>query len=58
MPPATYFSTENEGQSWQALSPDLTTNDTSKQQSKRWPYYRDNTSVEYYCTIFTLPQKV
>ena len=47
------FSTENEGQSWQALSGDLTTNDTSKQKSSGGPITKDNTSVEYYCTIFT-----
>lgn len=47
------FATENEGQSWQALSGDLTTNDTSKQQSSGGPITKDNTSVEYYCTIFT-----
>ena len=47
------FATENEGQSWQALSGDLTTNDKSKQQSSGGPITKDNTSVEYYCTIFT-----
>ncbi|MCY7293789.1 MAG: hypothetical protein LH615_16550 [Ferruginibacter sp.] len=47
------FVTENEGQSWQMISPDLTTNDTSKQQSSGGPITQDNTSVEYYCTIFT-----
>lgn len=52
------FSTENEGQSWQALSPDLTTNDTSKQQSSGGPITQDNTSVEYYCTIFTAAESV
>lgn len=47
------FVTENEGQSWQMISPDLTTNDTSKQRSSGGPITQDNTSVEYYCTIFT-----
>ncbi len=47
------FVTENEGQSWQMISPDLTTNDTAKQQSSGGPITQDNTSVEYYCTIFT-----
>ena len=46
------FSTENEGQSWQVISPDLTTNDTAKQKSSGGPITQDNTSVEYYCTIF------
>jgi photosystem II stability/assembly factor-like uncharacterized protein len=47
------FATTNEGASWEALSPDLTTNDKSKQVSSGGPITQDNTSVEYYCTIFT-----
>ncbi|HKP31648.1 MAG TPA: hypothetical protein VJT83_02940 [Chitinophagaceae bacterium] len=47
------FATENEGQSWEQISPDLTTNDKSKQASSGGPITKDNTSVEYYCTIFT-----
>lgn len=47
------FVTENEGKSWEQLSPDLTTNDRSKQASSGGPVTKDNTSVEYYCTIFT-----
>jgi len=47
------FATTNEGQSWQQISPDLTTNDKSKQVSSGGPITKDNTSVEYYCTIFT-----
>jgi photosystem II stability/assembly factor-like uncharacterized protein len=47
------FATENEGQSWQQISPDLTTNDKAKQASSGGPITKDNTSVEYYCTIFT-----
>ena len=45
--------TENEGASWEQISPDLTTNDKSKQVSSGGPITKDNTSVEYYCTIFT-----
>lgn len=44
--------TTNEGQSWQTISPDLTTNDKIRQQSSGGPITQDNTSVEYYCTIF------
>ena len=47
------FVTENEGASWRQISPDLTTNDKSKQLSSGGPITKDNTSVEYYCTIFT-----
>jgi photosystem II stability/assembly factor-like uncharacterized protein len=46
------FKTTNEGQSWQAISPDLTTNDTTKQDVSGGPITKDNTGVEYYCTIF------
>lgn len=42
----------NEGQSWQTISPDLSTNDKSRQKSSGGPITQDNTSVEYYCTIF------
>lgn len=42
----------NEGQSWEIISPDLTTNDKSRQQSSGGPITKDNTGVEYYCTIF------
>jgi photosystem II stability/assembly factor-like uncharacterized protein len=47
------FMTENEGASWTQISPDLTTNDKAKQVSSGGPITKDNTSVEYYCTIFT-----
>ncbi|MGB1230620.1 MAG: VPS10 domain-containing protein [Winogradskyella sp.] len=44
--------TENEGQSWAIISPDLTRNDPEKLKSSGGPITQDNTSVEYYCTIF------
>jgi photosystem II stability/assembly factor-like uncharacterized protein len=47
------FVTTNEGQTWEQSSPDLTTNDKKKQASSGGPITKDNTSVEYYCTIFT-----
>jgi len=43
---------ENEGQSWKLLSGDLTRNDPAKLVSSGGPITQDNTSVEYYCTIF------
>jgi photosystem II stability/assembly factor-like uncharacterized protein len=46
------FVTENEGASWQALGPDLTTNDKSKQRSSGGLITKDNTGVEVYCTVF------
>ena len=42
----------NEGQSWELLSEDLTRNDPTKLVSSGGPITQDNTSVEYYCTIF------
>ena len=42
----------NDGQSWEIISPDLTTNDSAKMVSSGGPITQDNTSVEYYCTIF------
>ncbi len=44
--------TTDEGQSWQVISPDLTRNDTAKLHPSGGPITKDNTSVEYYCTIF------
>lgn len=44
--------TEDEGQSWKLISPDLTRNDPSKLGPSGGPITKDNTSVEYYCTIF------
>ena len=42
----------NGGASWTVISPDLTRNDPSKMQATGGPITKDNTSVEYYCTIF------
>lgn len=50
------FRSTNEGQSWQIISPDLTTNDKTKQGPSGGPITKDNTSVEYYCTIFALAE--
>jgi len=44
--------TYNEGHSWELLSPDLTRNDKTKMGPSGGPITKDNTSVEYYCTIF------
>ncbi|MGP8243300.1 MAG: VPS10 domain-containing protein [Bryobacteraceae bacterium] len=46
--------TVSEGQSWEPISGDLTRNDKSKQASSGGPITQDNTSVEYYDTIFTV----
>ena len=50
------FRSTNEGQSWEMISPDLTRNDKSKQGPAGGPITKDNTSVEYYDTIFTVAE--
>ena len=44
--------TEDGGKSWEIISPDLTRNDPTKLGSSGGPITQDNTSVEYYCTVF------
>jgi len=44
--------TEDEGQSWKVISPDLTRNDPKTLKSSGGPITQDNTGVEYYGTIF------
>ena len=44
--------TENEGQSWELISPDLTRNDPKTLGASGGPITKDNTGVEYYGTIF------
>jgi len=46
--------TTDHGMSWTEISPDLTRNDKSKQQSAGGPITQDNTSVEYYDVVFTI----
>jgi len=50
------FKTANEGMSWTVISPDLTRNDRSKQGPSGGPLTKDNTSVEYYDTIFAVAE--
>ncbi len=46
------FRTTDEGATWESISPDLTRNDKSTQGPSGGPITKDNTSVEYYGTIF------
>ena len=61
-PHAVYFGAEklfrssDQGRSWTTISPDLTRNDRSKQQSSGGPLTKDNTSVEIYGTIFSIAE--
>ncbi len=46
----------NGGESWELISPDLTRNDPTKLGSSGGPITKDNTAVEYYCTIFAVAE--
>jgi photosystem II stability/assembly factor-like uncharacterized protein len=50
------FATTDGGNSWKAISPDLTRNDPKKLGPSGGPITKDNTGVEYYCTIFALAE--
>ncbi len=50
------FRSLDEGVSWEMISPDLTRNDKSKQATSGGPISQDNTSIEYYDTIFTVDE--
>ncbi len=50
------FLSKDSGMSWTAISGDLTRNDKTKQQSSGGPITQDNTSVEYYDTVFALAE--
>lgn len=47
------FRSRDGGHSWEAISPDLTRNDASTMGPSGGPITKDNTSVEYYGTIFS-----
>ena len=48
------FKSTDQGQSWQVISPDLTRNDKTKQGPNGGPLTGDNSSADFYCTIFTV----
>ncbi|MDQ6719094.1 MAG: glycosyl hydrolase, partial [Gemmatimonadota bacterium] len=50
------FQSDNEGQSWMAISPDLTRHDPRTLGSSGGPITKDQTSVEYYATVFTIAE--
>ncbi|HYN20328.1 MAG TPA: glycosyl hydrolase, partial [Thermoanaerobaculia bacterium] len=50
------FRTQDGGQTWAVISPDLTRDDESKQQWSGGPITGDNTGVETYCTIFVVAE--
>jgi photosystem II stability/assembly factor-like uncharacterized protein len=50
------FRSDDLGQSWISISPDLTRNDKRRMGPSGGPITRDNTSIEYYGTIFALAE--
>jgi len=50
------FKTRNGGQSWEVISPDLSTNDPEKQKDSGGPITLDNTGAEIHCTIITISE--
>lgn len=50
------FRSADGGQSWTAISPDLTRDDKSKETWSGGPITGDNTGVEIYCTIFVVAE--
>ena len=49
---------DDEGMSWENISGDLTRNEKSKQGESGGPLTKDDTSVEYYNTIFTFAESI
>ena len=50
------FTTTDGGMHWEAISPDLTRNDKSKQQPSGGSITIDDTGTEYYDTVFTIAE--
>lgn len=48
------FKSSDRGQTWSVISPDLTTNDKSKQKSSGGPIVTDNTAAEFHSTLLTI----
>ena len=48
------FKSVNHGNSFQVISPDLTTNDPAKQQSSGGPIVVDNTAAEFHSTLLSI----
>jgi hypothetical protein len=50
------FQTDNEGQSFKPISPDLTRHEPRTLGASGGPITKDQTSVEYYSTVFTIAE--
>jgi photosystem II stability/assembly factor-like uncharacterized protein len=52
------FKSTDFGRTWEAISPDLTTNDKEKQKNAGGPVWMENTTAEYHCTIISLAESL
>ncbi|HMG36165.1 MAG TPA: hypothetical protein VKM94_19670 [Blastocatellia bacterium] len=50
------FKSTDFGKTWERISPDLTTNDSAKQQNAGGPIAFENSTAEYHCTIISLAE--
>ncbi len=50
------FKTRDFGDTWEAISPDLTTDDPEKQKDAGGPAWVENTTAEYHCTIISFAE--
>ena len=50
------FKSQDRGNSWEVISPDLTTNDKSKQRTSGGTIYQDNTAAEFHCTVLYIAE--
>lgn len=50
------FKTTDRGETWQIISPDLSTNDPEKQKTSGGPISTDNTRAEFHCTITAIAE--
>ena len=50
------FKSTDRGNSWEEISPDLTTNDKSKQRTSGGEIYQDNTAAEFHCSILYIDE--
>jgi len=50
------FKTRDFGDTWERISPDLTTDDPEKQGEAGGPAWQENTTAEYHCTIISFAE--
>ena len=50
------FRSTDEGRSWEPISPDLTSNDVTKQEISGRPITPDSGAAEVYCTVYALAE--